>query len=71
MTYHIFENDNGWIMLHRSDCSFVNQGRGTQPERRGEQTRWHGPYPAYKDAEDAAKTMKGSLHPCKQCTPAK
>ena len=70
MTYHILENDNGWTMIHESDCPTANQGKGTQPDRRGEQTRWHGPYPTYQDAYNAAKKMKDSVNPCETCKPS-
>lgn len=69
MTYHIFENDNGWTMVHKSNCPFVNHGKGTQRKARGEQGRWHGPYPTYQDAQESAQKMKGSIHPCKKCKP--
>jgi len=71
MTYHIFENDNGWTMLHYSDCSFVNHGQeGVQPNARGEQGRWHGPYPTYQEVSDAAKEMNWSIHNCEKCNPS-
>ena len=70
MTYHIFENDNGWTMLHYSDCSFVNHGQGTQSNKRGEQGRWHCPYPTYQEMCAAAKEMNGSIHNCKKCNPS-
>jgi hypothetical protein len=43
--FWVYENwQRRRMRIHRSDCSYCNNGTGWKPSKSGENGRWHGPY---------------------------
>jgi F-type H+-transporting ATPase subunit beta len=66
MSYYVYEN---WTQkrtrIHRSDCSYCNEGRGTHGGNATRNGRWHGPIPARDAAVALAESLK--RHDTKIC----
>jgi hypothetical protein len=74
MTYHVYEN---WTVegrpratIHRSACSFCNNGKGIHPGASAAHGAWHGPFASLHEAEDTAtRKGNGNVRHCKFCHP--
>jgi hypothetical protein len=68
MEYYIYEN---WHRkrgaIHLSNCSYCNDGGGTQAADSGQNGKWRGPF-SRENAFRSAKKMT-NVEPCKVCNP--
>jgi len=70
MSYHVYEN---WVAeghkarVHRSTCSFCNNGRGVHPGSGTRNGAWHGPFDTLEEAMIAAIDTGGNVSSCKVC----
>lgn len=69
--YYIYEN---WraekkAIIHKGDCPFCNDGKGTGRNTLGEQNcRWHGAFSSYEEARKKAESLKNrEVRDCKNC----
>jgi hypothetical protein len=71
MTFHIYENwhrDRGRV--HRSDCSYCNDGKGHQASDSGDNGRWLGPFHDRAVAFRVAEALgRAEMQSCKKCGP--
>ena len=53
-------------VIHASDCSFCNAGRGLQSGTRSDNGAWHGPFNRFAKADAFAHTVGGAItqHSC-------
>jgi len=72
-TYHIYVD---WHVpgyharVHRSTCSFCNEGKGIHRRARYQYGRWYGPFETFQQAYAAAQQLGRYRHRCKHCKPA-
>ena len=71
MDYRIYEN---WraeqkAVIHRSNCSFCNDGRGVHPGSSDRNGQWHGPYSTLPAANQAAIRTGRPVRRCGHCKP--
>lgn len=69
--YWIYEN---WraekkAVVHRADCGHCRDGQGSQTNKLGDANgRWHGPFPSYDSAREAAQRLPGrEVRDCRHC----
>lgn len=71
MNYFVYEN---WVrdkaIIHRSDCSFCNNGSGLHGSRTTKSSTWHGPYESASTAMTRAKACRRTrTEGCAICSP--
>lgn len=71
MSYYVYEN---WIrdkaIVHRSDCSFCNNGRGLHGTRTTKSSTWHGPFDNAALALAKARSYnRQRTDVCEKCDP--
>lgn len=71
MKYWVYEN---WLhnraIIHKSDCSFCNEGKGRHPNKKYNSQRghWLGPFKDKLEAQTvASRTKKEEVHDCGHC----
>lgn len=71
MTYYVYENwTHKRARVHRGDCSYCNQGRGTQPADSGKNGQWHGAFATFDVAQAVAASLKrDDTASCQSCCP--
>jgi len=68
--YWVYENwTHEKAVIHRSNCSYCNEGRGIHPGSGPRNGRWHGPFPSFEAAHQAAARLPRPLRRCAHCTP--
>jgi hypothetical protein len=56
--------------VHRGDCSYCNDGHGTQPSDSGRNGKWHGPFSDRASAFATAERLKeADTKACYTCGP--
>lgn len=71
-TYWVYEN---WTVrpkkakVHIGQCSFCNEGRGTDRGARHRNGDWHGPLNSLRDALELATALPGIATRCLKCCP--
>lgn len=71
MSYFVYEN---WVrdkaIVHRSDCSFCNDGNGLHGSRTTKSSTWHGPFESPSKALERAKRCRRTrTEGCAICGP--
>lgn len=69
--FYVYEN---WVrdkaIVHRSDCSFCNEGNGLHGSRTTKSSTWHGPYETPAAAMTGAKRCRRTrTEGCATCSP--
>jgi len=69
--FYVYEN---WtrkrVRVHRGECSYCNNGHGTQSSHSGRNDKWHGPYKNRADAFSVAGKLKqADSNGCAKCEP--
>jgi hypothetical protein len=68
--YFVYENwTHERARIHKSECGYCNDGRGTQAGSSNRNGKWHGPYDR-EGAFNAAKRLdRGDTKSCPNCAP--
>lgn len=72
MTFYVYENwraHGHTARIHRSDCSFCQNGQGVHLDAGDENGRWSAPFDLLPEAEQAAQRMGAQVSYCQQCSP--
>ena len=71
MSFWIYENfGNKRARIHTADCRYCNNGQGVGGDQTNDDDKWHGPFGAFKDADNAAKALKQKdTRACGVCKP--
>lgn len=69
--FYVYENwTHKRVRVHRDDCSYCNNGNGTQASHSGRNDTWHGPYKTRADAFAMAAGLNHSdSKGCANCVP--
>lgn len=69
--YWVYENwTHKRARIHRGDCGYCNEGRGTQASHSGRNDKWHGPFPDRTIAfARAARLGQKDTQGCAACAP--
>jgi len=58
------------VRVHRGECGYCNNGRGTQASHSGKNDAWHGAYQTSKEAfKIAARLNQSDTKGCASCSP--
>lgn len=69
--FWIYENwTHKRVRIHRAECGYCNNGRGTQATHSGRNDKWHGPYSNRSKAISEAVLLKQpDTKRCGTCDP--
>ncbi|MDD3183485.1 MAG: hypothetical protein PHD48_11885 [Alphaproteobacteria bacterium] len=69
MSFWVYENwTHKKAIVHKSDCSYCNGGRGVHSERSDKNGKWHGPFPDREAAFKYARTTnREDIRACNVC----
>ncbi len=72
MIYYVYENwqaEGHKARIHKSSCSYCNNGVGIHPDAGTQHGQWLGPFNTFAEAHDAAVRTGGKVSMCKHCNP--
>jgi hypothetical protein len=71
VSYYVYENfaTENKAKIHYGYCKYCNYGKGIHPVKGESNSRWHGPFSSYFEAEEAAKDTGRMVSVCRLCKP--
>jgi hypothetical protein len=71
MSFYVYENwTHDRARVHRADCSYCQQGRGTHGETSDRNGKWHPPFATSEEAfRKAASLRRADTKGCLHCKP--